>query len=140
MAQMPPLPKGTIPHLTIKGAIAAIEFYKKAFGAVEVSRAPADDGKRLMHAEVQINGSSVYMSDDFPEYCDGKSRSPQSLGGSPISLHLNVPNCDEAYKKAMAAGAETVMAPDDVFWGARYAQVKDPFGHTWAFMHPLPPK
>ena len=136
MSQPADLPRGTIPHLTCENCAAAIEFYVKALGAKEIERMPGQDG-RLMHAEVEINGSVVYLHDDFPEFCDGKSRTPKAFGGSPISLHLNVPNCDEAYHRAVAAGATGTMEPQDVFWGARYAMVKDPFGHEWAFMHRL---
>jgi PhnB protein len=130
-------PKGAIPHLIVENAVSLIDFYKNALGAKEISRTMAQDGKRLMHAELEINGGTVYVVDDFPEFCGGKSRTPKALGGSPISLHLNVPNCDEAYAHAVAAGAKPTMGPADMFWGARYAQITDPSGHTWAFMHPL---
>src|SRR5207244_2117616 len=75
---------GLIPHIVVDNGPAAIEFYKKGLGATEKSRMPAPDGKRVMHAEVEINGMSVYLSDDFPEYCGGKSRTPKAYGGSPI--------------------------------------------------------
>jgi len=130
------IPKGAIPHLCAENASALIEFYKNALGAKEISRAPTPDG-RLMHAEVEINGTVVYLNDDFPEHCGGKSNTPKAHNGSPVSLHLNVQNCDEAFKKAVAAGAKPMMEPADMFWGARYARVQDPSGHEWAFMHPL---
>ena len=134
---MQQLPKGPIPHLCVDNAAAAIEFYKKGLGAKEISRSPAPDKKRVMHAEIEVNGGSFYLHDDFPEMAGGKSGTPKAFGGSPISLHLNVPNCDEAYHRAVEAGGKPKMPPADQFWGSRYAQIEDPFGHVWAFMTPL---
>jgi len=134
---MPELATGVVPHLCVDNGAAAIEFYKNAFGASELSRVPDRDGKRLMHASLGINGGEIYLSDDYPEYRGGKSNTPKAIGGNPVVLHLNVVNCDEAVKKAVAAGAKCTMQPADMFWGARYAQIVDPFGYTWALMHPL---
>lgn len=135
-------PQGVIPHLVIEGANDAIEFYKKALGATEMMRLPAEDGKRLMHAAIIINGSHIYLMDDFPEYREqcsgGKIVGPKTAGASTFVLHLNVPNCDEAVKRAVDAGATIMMPPMDAFWGDRYGQVLDPFGHAWSFAHPLP--
>ncbi len=131
-----------IPHLLVEGAAAAIEFYKQGLGATEVMRMPAEDGKRLMYAELDINGARVFLMDDFPEHrgqCgDGKVLPPKQLGGSPLVLHLDVANCDETVQRMAAAGATVIMPPWDAFWGARYAQVRDPFGHAWSFAHPQP--
>lgn len=134
--------QGVIPHLVVHDAAAALEFYKKALGATEVMRVPAEDGKRLLHAEIAVNGARVFVRDDFPEYCgqQGKDLTPRGLGGTPVTLHLEVKNCDEAVKRAEAAGAKVMMPPEDAFWGARYAQIIDPFGHSWSFAHPLPGK
>jgi PhnB protein len=132
-------PAGLIPHLVMDNASGAIEFYKKALGATEKSRSPAQDGKRVMHAEIELNGASVYLSDDFPEFCGGKSRTPKAYGGSPITLHLNVANCDATVARAVEHGAKCTMGPMDAFWGMRYAQITDPFGHQWAIAHPIPP-
>lgn len=129
---------GVTPHLVVDGAMKAIEFYVKGLGAKEVMRVPAEDGKRLMHAEISVNGARVYLCDEFPEHCGGKSRTPKALGGTPATLHLDVPNCDEAVRRMVAAGATCTLEPMDAFWGARYAQVTDPFGHHWSFAHPLP--
>ena len=132
-----------IPHLSVIGAADAIEFYKKAFGATEMMRMPAEDGKRLMHGHVRINGADVFLADYFPEYCshgDNKTKPPVEIGASTFLIHLEVPNCDEAYKRAIDAGAASILAPWDAFWGARYAQVRDPFGHGWSFAHPQPVK
>ena len=138
--KLPPL----IPHLCVAGAVDAIEFYKKAFGATEVMRMPAEDGKRLMHAQLTINGATVFLMDDFPEHRGQhggiKVFSAKELGGTPVDLHLEVKNCDESVKRAADAGATVTMPPWDAFWGARYAQVADPFGHAWSFTHALPAK
>jgi PhnB protein len=132
--------KGVIAYLVVDNGPKAIEFYVKGLGATEKYRMPADDGKRVMHATLEINGGTVYMSDDFPEHTGGKSRTPKAIGGSPISLHLNVENCDAAFKRAVDAGAKPVRQPEDAFWGMRYAVILDPFGHEWALAHDLPQK
>ena len=133
--------QGVIPHLVVRDAAAALEFYKNGLGATELMRMPAEDGKRILHAEILINGSKVFVRDHFPEYCTGtgghRQEPPEELGGTPVSMHLEVPNCDDAFNRATAAGAEVTMAPMDAFWGARFAQVVDPFGHAWSFAHPL---
>jgi len=126
-----------IPHLVLVGASAAIEFYKKALGAVEIARHAADDGRRLMHAEIRLGASTIFLCDEFPEYSEGKSRNPKALGGVPLVLHQNVPNCDAAMKAATDAGARVVMPAADQFWGDRYGVIEDPFGYQWSFSHPL---
>jgi PhnB protein len=134
--------QGVIPHLVVDNAAAALEFYKKALGASEVMRMPAEDGKRLMHAELNVNGARVFVRDHFPEFCSGKDTHrqvpPKELTGTTVALHLEVPNCDAAIKRASDAGARVSMPAEDTFWGARYGQVVDPFGHAWSFAHPLP--
>ena len=123
--------EGLIPHLVCEGCAEAIEFYKKAFGAKEVNRMPAPDG-RIMHAEIRIDGRPVFLADDFPEYCDGKASSPQALGGTPVTIHRYVDNCDAAIDRAVDAGATVKMPAADMFWGDRYGVVTDPFGHVWS--------
>lgn len=136
--------QGVIAHLVVDDAGAAIEFYKKALGATEAMRVPADDGKRLLHAELEVNGARLYVRDDFPEFRDScgmnRVQPPKTLGATSVTLHLYVENCDQAVQCAEAAGAIVTMPPEDAFWGARYAQVVDPFGHAWSFAHPLPAK
>ena len=127
-----PVHAPVVPHLTVDDATGAIAFYKKAFAAVELARHPAPDGKKLMHATVMVNGFPVMLNDDFPEYCGGKSRTPRSFGGSPVVIHLNVPDVDAAWKRAVAAGAEVVMPLADQFWGDRYGSLRDPYGHEWS--------
>jgi PhnB protein len=125
--------EGVIPHLVCDPCAEAIEFYKKAFGAEEISRAPAPDGRRLMHAEIRIGNSFIFLVDDFPEFCNGKAESPRALKGSPVTVHRYVADCDAAVKRAQDAGATVMMPPMDMFWGDRYGVVIDPFGHKWSF-------
>lgn len=136
MANVKPVPdglEGAIPHLVVDGAEKAIDFYTKAFGAEEIFRSPAPDGKRLMHAEIQIGQSRIYLCDDFPEMSEGKKSNPNALGGSPTTIHHYVEDCDAMIQKAEQAGAKVVMKPQDMFWGDRYGMVTDPFGHRWSF-------
>jgi PhnB protein len=132
------------PYLTIDGASDAIAFYIKALGATERHRMQAEDGKRLMHAEIAINGGVVMMSDNFPEYCtDGEVTMPSLDKPAPVqvALHFKTPaEVDAIHKRAVGAGAKSVMEPADMFWNARFAVVADPFGHRWMFNAPLPAK
>ena len=124
------------PYLCVAGAAAAIDFYVKAFDAVELGRVPGPGGK-LVHAAIQINGATVLMSDDFPEYNDGKSSSPISLGGTPVTIHLTVADVDARFQQALNAGATVVADLKDQFWGDRYGIVRDPFGHHWSLAQPM---
>ncbi|MYM73227.1 VOC family protein [Duganella sp. FT134W] len=117
-----------IPHLVCEGAADAIEFYKKAFNAVEQMRMPGDNG-RIMHAALTIGDSTIMLADDFPEY---GGLGPKALKGSPVTLHMVVPDVDASFQQAVDAGASVRMAPADMFWGDRYGQVTDPFGHHWS--------
>lgn len=116
------------PHLVCEGAAAAIDFYVQAFGAVETARMPGPGGK-IMHAAVRIGDSIVMLADDFPEY---GGLGPKALKGSPVTLHLYVPDVDASFARAVAAGAAVRMPLADMFWGDRYGQVTDPFGHHWS--------
>jgi uncharacterized glyoxalase superfamily protein PhnB len=124
--------EGLIPHLVCDGCKDAIEFYKNAFGAEEVSVVPAPGGAKIMHAEVRIDGRPLFLVDDFPEFCEGKSESPKTLGGSPVTIHRFVADCDAVIDRAVKAGATLKMPPADMFWGDRYGVVTDPFGHNWS--------
>jgi uncharacterized glyoxalase superfamily protein PhnB len=117
------------PHLVCEGAADAIEFYKKAFDAVEIMRLPGEGG-RVMHAELKIGDSTIMLADDFPDYDGGKG--PKALNGSPVTLHLYSPDVDAAFRQAVDAGATVRMEVADMFWGDRYGQVTDPFGHHWS--------
>jgi PhnB protein len=126
-----------IPHLAVSDGEAAIAFYEKAFGATLEAKHPADDGKRLMHAHLNVGKGTLFLHDEFPEYGDqGGAKAPTRLGGASCTLHLDVPDADVAWKRAVDAGAEVVMALDNQFWGMRYGQVKDPFGHVWSIGGP----
>lgn len=128
---IPPGRDGLIPHLVCSPCTDAIEFYKRAFGAEEISRLPGPDGK-IMHAELLIGGQAVFLVDDFPEYCGGKSQTALALGGTPVTIHRYVLDCDAAIKRAEEAGATVKMPAQDMFWGDRYGVVVDPFGHNWS--------
>lgn len=127
---IPPMFHAVTPHLIIDGCAKAIDFYKKAFGAEEISRMPAPDGQRLMHAMIKIGNSVLMLCDDFPEW--GAAKSPKALGQSSVTLHMYVPDADASFKRALDAGATVSMPIADMFWGDRYGIVKDPFGHEWS--------
>ena len=120
------------PHLIVSDAAAAIDFYKKAFNATELTRHLAPDGKRIMHASVLINGATVMLNDEFPEYSGGKRSAPDALGGTSVVLHLQMEEADTFFNTAAAAGAEVKIPLADQFWGDRYGQLRDPFGHVWS--------
>ncbi|BBY19570.1 VOC family protein [Mycolicibacterium litorale] len=124
------------PHLCVDDAAAAIDFYVKAFGATEYGRVPGQDGK-LVHAALDINGSMVMLNDDFPEYNDGKPSTPTALGGSPVTIHLQVTDVDAKFQRAVDAGATVVMPVEEQFWGDRYGVLRDPFGHLWSMGQPV---
>jgi PhnB protein len=124
------------PHLIVDGAAAAIGFYVRAFDAVELGRVPGPDGK-LIHAAVQINGSTVLLNDDFPEMNGGKSMTPIALGGTPVTIHLTVTDVDTKFQQAIDAGATVIVALEDQFWGDRYGVLRDPFGHQWSLGQPV---
>jgi PhnB protein len=126
-----------LPHLTVDDAAAAIDFYVKAFDGVELGRVPGPDGKKLIHAALEINGSTVMLNDDFPEMNDGKSITPKALGGTPVTIHLVVDDVDAKFQRAVDAGATVVMPVEDQFWGDRYGLLRDPFGHHWSMGQPV---
>lgn len=124
--------QGLIPHIVCDPCAEAIEFYKKAFGAEETFRMPMPGSDRILHAAILIDGRPLMLTDDFPEFCDGNSRSPKALGGTPVTIHRYVEDCDAAIRQAEAAGATVIMPAEDMFWGDRYGVVTDPFGHSWS--------
>lgn len=117
-----------IPHLTCRNAKAAIEFYKQAFGA-EATCALEDPQGRIMHGAISIDGVPIYLVEEYPE-CGGVS--PQALGGSPVSIHLQVADCDAVFDRAVEAGCTVAMPLEDMFWGDRFGLLVDPFGHKWS--------
>lgn len=126
-----PIPEGMhtlTPHIVCEGASDAIAFYKKAFNAQEMARLQGPNGK-VMHAAIRIGDSVLMLMDDFPEW---GSLGPKALKGSPVTLHLYMNDVDAAMKQAVEAGAQVTMPAADMFWGDRYGQVVDPFGHRWS--------
>jgi uncharacterized glyoxalase superfamily protein PhnB len=127
-----PIPEGyhtVTPTLIVRRATEAIEFYTRAFGARELGRMPTPDGQLIWHAELQIGDARVMLADEFP---DMGGRAPESLGGTPVSLHLYVEDADALVKRAVEAGATVIEPVMDVFWGDRYGRIRDPFGHEWS--------
>lgn len=124
-----PIPDGyhsVTPSLTLKDTQKAIEFYKKAFSAKVLDLFPNLNGKGIMHATIQIGNSIIMMGDEMPQ-----CKSAETLGGCPISLFIYVPNVEETFKQAVAAGAKVVFPVSDMFWGDRAGNVQDPFGYQW---------
>jgi uncharacterized glyoxalase superfamily protein PhnB len=133
MSQHPvnPIPEGfrsLTPHVVCKDAIRAIEFYKRAFGAEEVFRLTAPNGA-LVHASLRIGDSMLMLADECPPM---GAFSPKKLGGTPVTIHLSVPDVDASFARALAAGATQQMPVTEMFWGARYGVLHDPFGHSWS--------
>ena len=116
------------PHLICAGAAHEIAFYKKAFGAQEMTRLPGKDG-RLMHAAIRIGNASIMLVDEMPEW---GALSPKSLKGTPVTIHLYVDDVDAFVDRAVRAGATLKMPVADMFWGDRYGIIVDPFGHNWS--------
>ena len=116
------------PHLVCAGAADAIDWYVRALGAQELSRLPGPNGK-LMHGSIRIGNSTVMLTDEEPSW---RSFGPLALGGSPVTLHMYVTDTDAAFQRAVDAGAAVIMAPADMFWGDRYGQISDPWGHKWS--------
>ena len=131
MTQNPQIKGGVIPYLTVDGAIKAVEFYKTAFAAEVVAVIPPDDKGRTMHAHLYVNGNSLMLSDAFPEH--GHALTEPAA----FSIMLRVADADAWYDRAIAAGCTALMPPADMFWGDRYAQIKDPFGVIWALNGPV---
>ena len=130
-SKVKPIPEGMhsiTPHLVCAGAIEAIEFYRKAFNAVEIMRLLGPQGV-LVHACIRIGDSMINLAEENPQW---GSLGPKSLKGTPVTIHLQVENVDAVVAQAETAGAKIVMPVSDMFWGDRYGQVEDPFGHRWA--------
>ncbi|HET9325733.1 MAG TPA: VOC family protein [Candidatus Eisenbacteria bacterium] len=124
-----PIPEGAhtiTPHLTVKNASQAMEYYKKALGATELNRMPGPDGK-IMHAAMKLGDSIFFLNDEMDE----GFKAPRA-GEAPVVIHLYVPDCDKIYNQAVSAGATATMPLADMFWGDRYGVLTDPYGHTWA--------
>ncbi|MGA2889892.1 MAG: VOC family protein [Terracidiphilus sp.] len=120
------------PHIVVSDAAAAIEFYKAAFGAVEMVRHLAPNNGKVMHACVKIAGGNLMLNDDFSAAMGGKPETAEALGGSPVTFHIQTQNADAAWAKALAAGATVKLPLADQFWGDRYGMLRDPFGLYWS--------
>jgi PhnB protein len=121
-----------IPHLCVSDGLAALEFYKSVFGAEEGDRMMAPDGKRLLHGEIIIDGHKCFLSDEFAQDEGGTVKTPQTLGGGTcVRITLEVDDADAVAERAVARGARMLMPVQDMFWGARYGKMVDPYGHEW---------
>jgi PhnB protein len=126
-----------IPHLAVSDGLAALEFYKSVFGAEEGDRMMAPDGKRVMHGEIIIDGHKCFLSDEFGAEEGGTVKTPQKLGGTCVRITLMVDDADALVERAVAAGARVLMPLQNLFWGARYGKIVDPFGHEWGINQQL---
>jgi PhnB protein len=133
MTHVDPIPHDrpqVVPYLCVRGAADAIAFYQRAFGAAEKDRMESPDG-RILHPEIEIGGHLLFLADDFPEMNDGKESSPAGLGGTTVTMHRYVEDCDSTIASAVDAGAEVVFPATDMFWGDGFGKIRDPFGHEW---------
>jgi PhnB protein len=120
-----------IPHLVVRDGIAAIKFYKETFGAEEGHQMMSPDGKKLMHGEIVLDGHKIFVSDEFEKSEGGSLKTPEHLGGTTARVTVEVDDADALIARAVAAGATVMMPVADMFWGARYGKIVDPFGHEW---------
>jgi len=129
------------PHLTVKSAADAIAFYQKVFGATEKTRIPAQDGKRVLHAAITINGGTVMLADEFSEHGGVPAPSMDKPAPVAVAIECTAPaEVDATFRRAVAAGCKSTMEPQDTFWEARFAMLVDPFGHRWMLNAPLSKK
>jgi len=129
-----PIPEdrpSVVPYLTVEGAAGAADWYGTVFGAELASRMDSPDG-RIVHAELRVGQGYVFLADDFPEMSDSQGSSPFALGGSPVTLHHYVPDVDATVATAVAEGATLLFEPTEMFWGDRFAKIRDPYGHLWS--------
>ena len=126
-----------IPHLIVSNGLAAIDFYKEVLGAEEGHRMMTPDGKKLLHGEIVLDGHKFFLSDEFTASEGGTLKSPQALGGTCVRITLEVDDADATVERAVAAGSQVLMPLQDLFWGARYGKILDPFGHEWGINQQL---
>jgi PhnB protein len=126
-----------IPHLIVNNGPAALKFYREVFGAEEGDNMMAPDGKRLMHGEIILDGHKLFVSDEFSSAEGGTCKMPQTLGGTCVRITLQVEDADALVERAVARGAKVLMPLQDMFWGARYGKILDPFGHEWGINQQL---
>ena len=130
-------PDQFIPHLIVSDGLAALKFYQEVFGAEEGDNMMAPDGKRLMHGEINLDGHTLFLSDEFSESEGGTCKMPQTLGGTCVRITLMTDDADAVVERAVARGARVLMPVQDMFWGARYGKIVDPFGHEWGINQQL---
>jgi PhnB protein len=126
-----------IPHLVVSDGVAALKFYREVFGGEEGHTMMTQDGRRVMHGEIKLDGHVLFISDEFTAAEGGRCRTPDSLGGSTVRITLETDDADSVVERAVARGAEVIMPVADMFWGARYGQIRDPFGHIWGINQQL---
>jgi len=126
-----------IPHLIVNDGMAALKFYKEVFGAEEGHNMMAPDGKRLMHGELILDGHKFFVSDEFRPEEGGACKTPQTLNGTSVRITFQTDEPDAVVERAAARGAKVIMPVQDMFWGARYGQIVDPFGHNWGINQQL---
>jgi PhnB protein len=126
-----------IPHLIVSDGLAALEFYREVFGAEEGDRMMEPNAKRLMHGEVVLDGHKIFVSDEFEKSEGGTCKTPQTLGGTCVRITIVVDDADGIVERAVARGAQVLMPLQDMFWGARYGKIVDPFGHEWGINQQL---
>jgi len=129
-----------IPELIVDDGPAALEFYKAAFGVEEVERMMAPDGRRLIHGELTLDGQRFFVCNEFSASEGGTCRSPRTLGGTGVRITLLVDDADATVRRAVAAGARVLLPVADMFWGARYGKIVDPFGHEWGINQQVTPE
>jgi PhnB protein len=126
-----------VPHLIVSDGLAALKFYEEVLGAERGHTMMAPDGRRVMHGELTLDGHKIFLSDEFSAAEGGSCSTPQTLGGSCVRIMLMTDNADAVVEQAVAHGAKVLMPVQDMFWGARYGQIVDPFGHQWGINQQL---
>ena len=126
-----------IPHLIVSDGMAALNFYQEVFGAEVGDNMMEPNGKRLMHGEITLDGHKFFVSDEFSEKEGGNCKMPQTLGGTSVRITLQTDEADAVVERAVARGARVLMPLQDMFWGARYGQILDPYGHNWGINQQL---
>jgi PhnB protein len=126
-----------IPHLIVNDGMAAMKFYEEVFRAEPGHNMMAPDGKRLMHGELTVDGHLMFVSDEFTAAEGGMCKTPQTLGGTSVRITLQTDDADAVVERAVARGAKVLMPLQNMFWGARYGQIEDPFGHIWGINQQL---